>query len=180
MRRPARFAAIAWFVATLCSAGWDVLPSPVQAAGDAGTIAASSRFEVSGQVGAPKTFELADLQAEPTTTETVYFNTGKGPVSATFTGVLLWTLLQELDLETDPAVRNDILRRVIVVTGTDGYRVALSAGELDPKFGGELAIVAYLQDGEPLGENGGFARLIVPGDKAGGRNVASIAKIEVR
>lgn len=143
-------------------------------------VAEEPSLRIVGAVQTPKTYALEELRRAPATSETVYFSTGKGPVRATFTGVLLWSLLQEAGIAVDPAVKNDILRHTIAVTGSDGYRVVLSAGELDPEFGGELAILAYARDGQPLGPNGGFVRLIVPGDKGGGRNVASIVEIEVR
>ena len=57
--------------------------------------------------------------------------------------------------------------------------VALSLGELDPEFGAAQALIAYAQDGKPLGDSG-FARLILPADKDGGRNVMRISAIEVR
>jgi DMSO/TMAO reductase YedYZ molybdopterin-dependent catalytic subunit len=141
----------------------------------------TDKIEIAGAVQNAATYRLSDLQAEPATTEAVYFNTGAGPVSATFTGVLLWTLLQKAVIKIDPSVKNDILRHAIAVIGTDGYSPVLSAGELAPNVGGELAIIAYAQDGKPLGpDQGGFARLIVPGDKVGGRNLSSVARIEVR
>ena len=40
-------------------------------------------------------------------------------------------------------------------------------------------MVAYATGGQSLGTQG-FARIVVPGDKAGGRFVSNIARIEVR
>jgi hypothetical protein len=40
-------------------------------------------------------------------------------------------------------------------------------------------MIAYAQDGQPLGQDG-FAKIIAPGDKMGGRFVSNIAKIEIR
>ena len=37
-----------------------------------------------------------------------------------FTGVLLWTLLEGARIRTDPAVRNDFLRRTVRLVATDG------------------------------------------------------------
>lgn len=143
-------------------------------------IAPSARFTIEGAVKAPVTYGPQELAAEPTTTATVFYSTGHGPVTATFKGVQLWTLLQEAGIATDPAIKNDILRFTVTVVGTDGYTVALSAGELAPNGGAALAIIAYEQDGKPLdGATGGFARLVMPNDKNGGRNVASVATIEV-
>jgi hypothetical protein len=52
-------------------------------------------------------------------------------------------------------------------------------GETDPFFAGNRIIVAYASGGQPLG-SAGIARIVAPGDKAGGRFVPNIAKIEVR
>jgi hypothetical protein len=65
------------------------------------------------------------------------------------------------------------------VGSADGYSVALSLGELDPAYGAGQALIAYAQDAKPLGASG-FARLILPADKDGGRNVMRISSIEVR
>jgi hypothetical protein len=80
---------------------------------------------------------------------------------------------------TDPTIKNDILHRVIIVTGTDCYQSVFGAGEINPSFGGNQIMVAYATGGQPLG-SAGFARIVAPGDKAGGRFVSNIASIEVR
>jgi len=100
-------------------------------------------------------------------------------VSHEYTGALLWDLLQAAGIKTDPNVKNDILHKIIVVTGSDGYESAFGAGEIDPEFGDNQIIIAYAADGQPLGAEG-FAKLIAPGDKAGGRYVSNIVTIEVR
>lgn len=168
------------------TAGWIILLALVTAAWGSGpawaaeaTIQASTSLTLDGLVTTPRTFDLEQLKAEPATTATVFYSTSGGPVTATFKGALLWTLLQEAGIKTDPAVRNENLRRSLLVTATDGYQALLSLGEISPNFGGEPAMLAYEQDGKPLA-SGGFARLIVPGDKAGGRNVSSVTRIEVR
>jgi hypothetical protein len=54
-------------------------------------------------------------------------------------------------------------------------------GELDPRFGGEQVLVAYddtLGQLDP-GGGAGFARMVVPGDIAGGRYVSNLVSIEV-
>jgi hypothetical protein len=53
------------------------------------------------------------------------------------------------------------------------------AGEIAPNFGGDQIIVAYAVNGQPLTDTG-FARIVAPGDKQGGRFVSNIVKIEVR
>ena len=81
---------------------------------------------------------------------------------------------------TDPAVKNAELRQYVLATGSDGYEATFSLGELDPRFGGggTMDLVAYAQDGQPLGTDG-FARLVVPGDLAGGRYVSNLVSLQV-
>jgi DMSO/TMAO reductase YedYZ molybdopterin-dependent catalytic subunit len=140
----------------------------------------TSSFTLSGQVTNPTSYSLADLEAYPATTETVTYVAGGSPVTATFTGVLLYTLLTTngQSLITNPAVKNDVLREYVVGTGSDGYKAVISLGEILPNFGGELDMIAYLQDGSPITTDG-FARLVVPGDKFGGRYVSNLASLEV-
>src|SRR5690349_21881502 len=82
---------------------------------------AAGGIELTGVVEHPRILSLADLQLEPATTEAVYFSTGKGPVRGTYTGVLLWTLLEGAGIRTDPNVKSDIIRHTVTVTGADGY-----------------------------------------------------------
>jgi len=140
----------------------------------------SDAISISGAVEHPLSLSLAALKREPATTENVSLMTERGALAASYTGVLLWTLLQEAVIKSTPGVKNDILRHTVVVTGSDGYTAVLSVGEIDPKFGGDRAMIAYAVDGKPLSRRRGFARLIVPTDKAAGRAVFGIASITVR
>jgi hypothetical protein len=67
----------------------------------------------------------------------------------------------------------------VLATGADGYQSVLSWGELDPQFGAEPVLVAWQRDGAPLGDGAGMAQLVVPGDKLGGRYVATLASLEL-
>lgn len=134
---------------------------------------------VGGAVEHAGDVSVDELRKLPATTETVFFHTGHGATTGTFTGVALWSLLQKAGIKTDPAVRNERLRKYVVAVGSDGYYAVLALAEIDPEFGGEQVIVAYDQDGKAIGEGGG-ARLIVPGDKGGGRNVMRLKSITVR
>jgi hypothetical protein len=141
----------------------------------------STLFKVSGAVTRPTTFNLAQLeQFAPAQENVTYFAAGS-VVTESFTGVLLWDLLNNAPvggIVTNPNTKNDILRKVVVVTGTDCYQAVFGAGEFDPAFGGSQIMVAYATGGQSLGDDG-FARIVVPGDKAGGRFVSNIASIEV-
>ncbi len=140
----------------------------------------TTQLDLSGGVKAPGIYTLSRLEALPATTETVTYLAGGTPVTASFTGVSLWTLLTDAGIVTNPKVKNDILNHYLLATGSDGYEAVLSLGELDPMFGGAGApdLIAYAMNGQPLGADG-FARLVVPGDDLGGRYVSNLTSLEV-
>ena len=139
----------------------------------------STNFRVVGEVQHRLDFDLQKLEALPVATENVWYFAGSAPVNTTWTGANLLDVLDAAGLVVNPNIKNDILRKIIIVTGSDGYEAVISGGELEPQFGGEQIIIAYKNDGQLLSSDG-FARMVVPGDKAGGRAVANIVKIEVR
>ncbi|MGO9846606.1 MAG: molybdopterin-dependent oxidoreductase [Methylocella sp.] len=146
---------------------------------EAQTGGVSTTFRVSGQVTNPVIFNLAKLQKFAVSTQNVTFFAAGQVTSGSYTGALLWDVLQSAGIKVDPNVKNDILRFIVVVTGSDGYEAIFGAGEIDPEFGGDQIIIAYAENGQSLGQDG-FAKIIAPGDKAGGRFVSNIVKIEVR
>jgi hypothetical protein len=115
------------------------------------------------------------------TTECATYTSGAGQVTDTYTGVSLWTLIQDSGLLTDPSIKNDLLRFGVVATGSDGYRAFISLGEIAPQFGNQPDLVAYADKEGQLGTGGtdGALRLIVPGDHAGGRYVSNLISLQV-
>ena len=146
----------------------DVGASPAAAVGVGGGVSAS--FAVSGQVNTPMTFDLTALQGLPSTSVTIGANTYKG--------VTLWALLNSIGLRLPAAAKNPSLGMYAVATGSDGYRAAVSLGEIDPGFGNKTALIAYEVNTAPLGANG-VARLVVPGEVKQGRSVSNLIAIEV-
>lgn len=138
-----------------------------------------SSFRVLGDVERPTTFDLQKLRQLPATQQNATYVTAGATAHQTFTGALLWDVVQSAGVTVDAQVKNDILRKTILVMGADGYETVFSAGEIDPDFGGAPIIVAYEADGRPL-ERSGMARIVAPGDKKGGRFVSNIVQIEVR
>ena len=137
-------------------------------------------FELGGLVDRPRRFTRDDLLDYPTITLTVAYGSGQGFEQGTFSGVLLWDLLQEAGSRVDPTRRNDRLRKYVVATGSDGYEAVFSLAELDPEFGAEVVLVAHSRDGQPLGPREGMARIVIGTDKRGGRLVSNLVRIEVR
>jgi hypothetical protein len=82
----------------------------------------------------------------PAQENVTYFAAGS-VVSESFTGVLWWDLVNQPPvggIVTDPTIKNDILHKVIIVTGTDCYQSVFGAGEINPFFGGNQ-IISLLQ-----------------------------------
>lgn len=91
-----------------------------------------------------------------------------------FEGPLLWTVLVQGGL-VDPAKHQGDVRGTVLLTGQDGYTAVLALGELSPEFEGKQVIVALRMNGQPL--EPGHLRIVVPGDKRGGRSVHDLARI---
>jgi hypothetical protein len=96
--------------------------------------------------------------------------------------VPLIDLLNDAVIITDNAAhRNDVLRKYVVVRGTDCYEVIIAVADLLSNFGHQQVLVAFeTGDGQPLDASEGMARLIVVNDKQGGRLVSNVATITVR
>ncbi len=102
------------------------------------------------------------------------YQTDRGPVTASFTGVLLWSLIETAGGIDDPG-KGAAIRHAIRITAKDGYVMVTSTGEIAPELGGKQALVAYERDGKPLDD----FRIVMPGDKHGARNVRDVVTISV-
>ncbi|CAG1001303.1 hypothetical protein MYXO_03037 [Myxococcaceae bacterium] len=139
----------------------------------------STQFTVSGDVDTPITYTAANLPGSlPTSTVTVSSTGGTLP-GTTFTGVSLLGLLNQSVISVDPAIKNDILRDIVIATGTDGYQVVFSMGELLTNFGNQPNLLAYANaPGSALGLDG-FARTVVSNDLKGGRYASNLTALIV-
>lgn len=127
-----------------------------------------------GAVKHAQSFDVAALQKLPA--EHVSFQTERGTTQASFTGARLWAVLEAAGGLVDDA-KGAAFHHVLKVTAKDGYFVVLSTGEIAPNFGGKPAIIAYQRGQEAPGASG--LRLVLPGDKFGGRDVRDIVTIHV-
>lgn len=137
--------------------------------------ASAQSVVIAQSVEQTQTIDLASVQALPQVEQRVSTQTEHGTVQATYRGALLWTVLQQAGVLGE--ARSHV-RRVVRVTGRDGYTAVLALAEIDPEFEGKAVIVADQQDGVAL--KSGALRLVVPGDKRGGRSVRDIVGIELR
>jgi hypothetical protein len=165
------------YVSDLVSLQVGTLPEP----GPTGPGGFSDQATLTGAVADPTIVTPATLSALQTTTETATYLAGSSSTTDNYTGVTLWSLIQDAGLLTDPAIKNDLLGFAVVATGSDGYRAVISLGEIAPTFGNQQDLVAYSDTGGQLGPNGpdGALRLVVPGDHAGGRYVSNLVSLQV-
>ena len=143
----------------------------------------STAVVVSGAVDHPTTYTAATLDALPQGTQTDTFASGTTSQTHTYTGPTIWNAINAAGIQTTPGIKNDILDRYVLATGSDGYRVVYSLGELDPAFGNRADLVATQETvggkTAPLAGDG-LARTTAPGDVKGGRYVANLASLTVR
>jgi hypothetical protein len=125
-------------------------------------------------VNNPASYDKVSLGRLPHSTVNVTFLTKTGSQSSSFRGVPLWNLLVTAGIKTDRTRRGRF--QYVEITATDRYQVLLALAELDPNFGGERVLVADSQNGSPLDPGAGFARIIVPGDKFGGRDTFGLTE----
>lgn len=165
------------FAATLLRPG-GATPEAVAATTVPPAVAATaSGVTIDGKVRQILHLTAEDLARLPAVTLDMAFKTKHGNEKGRYTGVSLWSLLEQAGFAEAPESRA-YLRQTLLATGTDGYGVAIAIAELDPRFEGKGAIIAYARDGHPLG-NGGL-RLVIPGDLHGGRSVRDLVHIELR
>ncbi|MDZ8055422.1 MAG: hypothetical protein RMX68_025185 [Aulosira sp. ZfuVER01] len=160
----------------------------------------SQSFRLGGELNNPTTYNLQNLrnlrdalknQNPAIVTEiTVSFQTGSGPRTETYYGVPLWELINNPQAagglkpgNSGVNSKNSFLRQYVLVEATDCYGAVVAIGEIQPNFEGKTVLVAF----EKKGSDGkvttlideGFARLVVPLDKAGGRYVSNVRNILV-
>ncbi len=143
--------------------GW-----PSAFAGDVQLVAPNGRMQH---------LDPAALAQMPSVKTHVSFLTEHGTETADYTGATLWSVLQQLGLVTSANPR-DREKQAIVVTGHDGYAIVLAMAEIDPAFEGKQIVLADQVNGHPL--PAGEIRLVVPGDRRGGRSVRDVARIDIR
>ncbi len=151
-----------------------LLVAPAAAQSTAPAASPGPVLTLDGKVKQAQHWTIDDLKKMPAQHADVSYQTDKGPTTASFTGVLLWSLIEAAGGIDDPA-KGAAIRHAIRITAKDGYVVVTSTGELAPDFGAKPALVAYERDGKPLAD----FRIVMPGDKHGGRNARDVASISV-
>lgn len=139
--------------------------------------AQSETLSVEGHVAHPLKLTLEQVKALPPVTISLTFQSDHGPQTGTYTGALLLDILKEAAPVDQGSDMGAPWRHTIIATGHDGYGVAVSIGEIDPRFAGKQVLIAYERDGQPM--KGQTFRMVVPGDAHGGRSVNDLATLTI-
>ncbi len=138
---------------------------------------ASSAVELRGGLDRPGRAGADALGSMPQTTMQTRPSKGHSDSirpGESFTGVLVWDLLDRGGIRLDDTLHEPFLRKIVVARDGDGYAVVIAGGELDPRFLNAPFLIAPTSDADP------GLRLIAPYDIAGARSVKGIASLEVR
>ena len=159
-------------------------PPPVidpssMAAARVGTVPAAAPGSVvlTGPAGRSETLTSADI-AKRDPEQVSVDHDGKTLVYA---GPALDDLLRDVGAPFGARIHGEAVNEVVLVTGSDRYRVVLTLPEVDPSFHhGSRVILADRVDGHPLDAYEGPYRLVVDGDLKPSRSVHSVVAIEIK
>jgi hypothetical protein len=145
-----------------------VLVAPASAAPDA-----PDGIAIDGHAEHALHLSIADLKALPQSAVDVTFATGHGPQTGHYSGALLWDVVQKAGIADEAGAKaKHHLQHALLVTGRDGYAVAVAIGEIDPEFEGKSVVLA-------IDDTAAGVRMVVPGDKRGGRDVRDVVRIDI-
>jgi molybdate transport system substrate-binding protein len=116
------------------------------------------------------------IAALPRVTQRVGFMTGHGEQQNDWSGPLLWDVLVASGA-IDPGKPAEQVHIVVRVTGADGYVATVALAEIAPQFANRPIQVADEMNGAPLPDHA--LRLMVPGDRRGGRSVRDLVRIDI-
>jgi hypothetical protein len=98
---------------------------------------------------------------------------------AKFEGVPLSTVLTMAGIQLGDSLRGPRMAEVLLISASDGYKVAFALAEVDPAFAVREVILADRRDGKPLDAREGPFRIIAPGDKRPARWIRQVTEMKV-
>jgi molybdate transport system substrate-binding protein len=109
-------------------------------------------------------------------TQKVAFMTDRGEQQSEWTGPSLWDVLVASGA-IESIKPGEQARLAARVTGADGYSAVVALAEIAPQFAGRPVQLADHMNGALLPDHA--LRLIVPGDRRGGRSVRDVIRIDI-
>jgi ABC-type molybdate transport system substrate-binding protein len=125
---------------------------------------------------APRAISADRIAALKPVTQKIAFATDRGEQQNEWTGPLLWDVLMASGA-TESIKPGEQVRLTVRVTGADGYTAVVALAEIAPQFAGRPIQLADHMNGSMLPDHA--LRLIVPGDRRGGRSVRDVIRIDI-
>ena len=132
---------------------------------------------IAGVNGETRSLQVSDLQKLAVRDASVTDPHSKALTR--YRGVSLATLLSLVGTPAGETLRGKSLALHVEVEASDGYIVCFSVAELDAGTGSTDALLAFEQEGKPLGNDIGPLRLVVPTDKRAARWVRQVVSVKV-
>lgn len=124
----------------------------------------------------PQTLSLETIAGLKSFSQRAALGGGADETGNQWTGPLLWDVLAAAGMVEEARPR-DQARLAVRITGADGYMAVVALGEISPQFADRPIQLADHMNGMPLPSPG--LRLIVPGDRLGGRSVRDVVRIDI-
>jgi len=137
---------------------------------------ASSLLEITLPDGEVKAFSREELASLPQLE--IARKIGDQPEHV-YSGPAVDSLLVKCGLPVGDKTKREILKLVLLATGSDGYAVALSVAEVDSSVGDGKIIIALQRDHLDLPPEEGPLRLAVEKDRRPARWVKKLTKLAV-
>jgi len=141
----------------------------------ASTILECQQLTVQTDAG-EQTLNRRDLEALPHVKVTA---SEHGSPATSFEGITLKSVLEKAGVSFGESMRGKRLSHCLLVEAADGYRVVIALPELDPAFTDKQIVLAFLQDGKPLGEKQGPYRIVIPDEKRMARWVRQVTTLKI-
>lgn len=98
----------------------------------------------------------------------------------TYTGVPVAALLSRVDAPMGAQLRGRALASYLLAEAVDGYRVVFALPELDSIFTKQVIFVADRRDGQPLPDQQGPYRIVVPQETKQARWIRQLTVLKVK
>lgn len=98
----------------------------------------------------------------------------------TYEGVLARDVLAKAGIKLgDKQMRGEKLLQYVIAEAADGYNVVFSLAELAPDFGDKVYLIADLREKQPLAENEGKLRWVIPAEEFHARWIRQLTTLEI-
>jgi DMSO/TMAO reductase YedYZ molybdopterin-dependent catalytic subunit len=141
----------------------------------------SSSLTVTGDILDPATYTASSLAALPQVSESVSYTASGSPVTATYSGPTIESLVAAAQINTNLTLRNAIVPFYATATSSNGSQIVYALSEIDPRFAGggpTPPLIATSVNGGSLGANG-FATTTAPRDLSNGRYLPNVVNLDI-